>query len=97
MTADTGAGLTSSQPCLIENFIDFNTANFNFQGASAYLGWSFAFSGLHAVRLHSDYVNIDDLMICLRWDFEIPAWSYELSGHDAGLLAKYGVNGYSLS
>ena len=73
--------------------------NFNFQGAFAYLDWSYVFSKIHVTLLHADYVDYDNLRVYGRWGLALPTWIHELSVHVTDELAKYCVdfNGFATS
>ena len=69
MAAGAGTGSTRSPAVLVEYFEYlnyFSNAGFNFQGASAYVGWSFVFSGLHVTLTHADYASFGNLIAYLR-------------------------------
>ena len=92
MTAATGTGYTKLLNVMIEHFDDLSSANFNFQGAFAYLGWSFALSGNHVTLLHADYMNFSNLIVYLHWGFELPTGIHEHSVYVTDVMMKYGVN-----
>ena len=76
-TAGTGTGWPRFRDVLAEYFK--NSDSVNFQGALAYLDWSFVFSESYVTLMHAGYVNFGNSIAYLHWDFEIRTWNFELS------------------
>ena len=89
MTAGTGTGWPRFRDVLAEYFK--NSDSVNFQGAFAYLDWSYVVSETYAALMHADHVGFGNSIAYLHWDFEIPTWNFELSVDVTDELAKYCV------
>ena len=87
--AGTGIGWPRSRGVLTEYFT--GSDDVNFQGAFAYLDWSYVFSEIYVTLTHADYVNFGNSIAYLQWDLEIPTWNFELSVDVTDEMAKYCV------
>ena len=63
-TAGTGTGWPRFRDALAEYFK--NSDSVNFQGAFAYLDWSYVFSGTYVILVHADYVNFGNSIAYLH-------------------------------
>ena len=92
MTAATGTGFMRFLVPRTEHFDDLSVADSNFEGAFAYLNWSLALFVNHVTLMNADYVNFDNLIVYVHWDFELSTWSYDRSDHIIVVMTKYCVN-----
>ena len=63
--------------------MNYGIKKLNSQGALGYLRWGFTLS---------DQMTLVTLVTCLRWDFEVSTWNYELSDFIVSLRVIHWLN-----